>query len=219
MIHFENVSKSYGNGVMGTLQNITLSISRGDFVILSGPSGAGKTSILKLIYHEESPSSGSIFYGDTDISKLRTDALAKYRREIGVVFQDYRLISGQTVFENIAYPLEINVKKNNQDTYKKVLRTLEIVGLQNKVNNFPDELSGGERARVAFARALIIEPKILIADEPLSHLDSDNQENIMEILDSLHDSGITIIVASHNAELTNRKDVKVINIDRGKISK
>ena len=216
MIHFQSVEKAYPRNGCVALSKLTFSISCGEFVLLTGESGSGKTSIIKLLSLEEQPTSGVISFYDIDIQKLGGDALSEYRRQIGIVFQDHRLLADKTVFENVAYPLEISRVPESQ-IYEETMHCLKLVKMQSKALYFPNELSGGESARIAIARALVTNPRILIADEPLASLDVENKKIIMGIFDKLSDGGTTLLIATHDPKLIRDKRARVIKLTGGQI--
>ena len=199
MIDFINVSKTYPNGTHA-LYGITLSIDKGEFVFIVGASGAGKSTFLKLIMHEETPTSGKIVINDTDVTKLRRSKVPYIRRHMGIVFQDFRLIDKMNVFDNVAFAMRA-VGKPSAVIKKRVPYVLELVGLKDKMKNRPSELSGGEQQRVSLARALVNNPEIIIADEPTGNLDSRMGAEVMELLHRLNkEDGCTIVMVTHNEE-------------------
>ena len=199
MIDFINVSKTYPNGTHA-LYGITLSIDKGEFVFIVGASGAGKSTFLKLIMHEETPTSGRIVINDTDVTKLRRSKVPYMRRHMGIVFQDFRLIDKMNVFDNVAFAMRA-VGKPSAVIKKRVPYVLELVGLKDKMKNRPSELSGGEQQRVSLARALVNNPEIIIADEPTGNLDSKMGAEVMELLHRLNkEDGRTIVMVTHNEE-------------------
>ena len=199
MIDFINVSKTYPNGTHA-LYGITLSIDKGEFVFIVGASGAGKSTFLKLIMHEETPTSGKIVINDTDVTKLRRSKVPYMRRHMGIVFQDFRLIDKMNVFDNVAFAMRA-VGKPSAVIKKRVPYVLELVGLKDKMKNRPSELSGGEQQRVSRARALVNNPEIIIADEPTGNLDSRMGAEVMELLHRLNkEDGRTIVMVTHNEE-------------------
>lgn len=214
LIETQNVSKIYG--IIRALDSVSLSINSGEFVSLVGASGAGKSTLVKLLTLEERPTSGKILISGHDITKLRPHQIPYYRRRIGVVFQDIKLLPKKTVWENIAFAMEVSEKSNAQ--IRHVLpRVLETVGLTERANNFPDELSGGERQRAAIARALINEPKIILADEPTGNLDPLNSWDIVQLLLRINQNGTTVILATHNREIVDALQRRVITLENGKL--
>ena len=215
MISFQKISKIYPPRVFA-LKNITFDIEKGEFVSIVGKSGAGKTTLIKLLLREEDPTAGRILFYNQDISQIPRKELPKYRQKIGVVFQDYRLLESKTVFENVAYAMEV-VGAPDEDIERDVPRVLEIVGLEDKFDAFPRELSGGEKQRVAIARALIIRPEVIVADEPTGNLDPYHTKDIIDLLKKINELGTTIILATHNKEIIDRLKKRVITLDRGKL--
>jgi cell division transport system ATP-binding protein len=214
MIYLEKVSKKYPNSV--ALKDITFAINKGEFVSIVGHSGAGKSTILKMIIAEDTPSSGSVFYHSSDIHKLNRKDTLNYRRKVGVVFQDGRLLSNKTAFENIAFAMEV-AGKEDDDIEADVPGVLKLVGLQEKIWSFPHEMSGGERQRIAIARAIINQPDIIIADEPTGNLDPINTIDIMNILKKINELGTTVILTTHNKGIVDSLGKRVITLDSGKI--
>lgn len=217
MFKFDKVVKKYSNGNVA-LDNVSFSINEGDFVFLVGPSGAGKSTILRLAIKEEEPTSGNIFFENILVNKLRGNMLARYRRSLGVVFQDFKLLNGRTVEENVSFVLEVRGLKR-PEIKGRVERILELVGLINKRNSFPEALSGGEQQRVSIARALVTDPKILIADEPTGNLDRANAWDIMQLLNKINNWGTTVIVATHDTEIIDSLNKRVIKFESGRIVK
>ena len=215
MISFQKITKIYPPRVFA-LKNITFEIEKGEFVSIVGKSGAGKTTLIKLLLREEDPTTGKVLFYNQDISQIPTKELPKYRQKIGVVFQDYRLLESKTVFENVAYAMEV-VGAADEDIKRDVPRVLEIVGLEDKFDAFPKELSGGEKQRVAIARALIIRPEVIVADEPTGNLDPYHTKDIIDLLKRINELGTTIILATHNKEIIDRLRRRVITLDRGKL--
>lgn len=214
MVHLRDVTKHYGSIV--ALEDTDLKIERGEFVSLVGPSGAGKSTIIRLLIGEERPSTGQIFVAGRDITVLRPHELPFYRRKIGVVFQDFRLLPQKTVYENVAFALEV-ADVDDADIARRVPKMLELVGMRGRADNFPHELSGGERQRVAIARAMVHSPKILIADEPTGNLDPENTREIIELLQRINAAGCIVILATHNKEVVNELRRRVILIRAGKV--
>lgn len=215
MIEFKNVFKEYPNGTHA-LNGVSFTIQDGEFVFLIGPSGAGKSTIEKLIWREETPTSGQVLVDGEDINTISKRDIPYLRRKIGIVFQDYRLLSQKNVFENVAFAMEV-VGASEQLIQKRVPMVLEIVGLQKKANSFPSELSGGEQQRVALARALINAPKLIIADEPTGNLDPKNTVEMMRILRALNEKGTTVIVTTHDRAMVDIMSRRVIALRKGKI--
>lgn len=215
MIKFQNVTKNYPNNTVA-LENISFEIKEGEFVSIVGKSGAGKTTILKLILGEEKPTKGKIFFEGEDITKIKTEKLPLLRRKIGAVFQDYKLLESKTAYENVAYVLEV-MGASDLEISENVCRVLEIVGLEDKKNNYPIQLSAGEKQRVSIARALIHRPKVILADEPTGNLDPYNTLEIIKILLKINEMGTTLILATHNKEIVNSLGKRVITLEKGKI--
>lgn len=214
MISFEAVTKKYKETV--ALDNVSLKINSGDFVFIVGSSGAGKSTLIKLLLKEIEPTEGKIFFDDLDITELGYRKVPFIRRKIGVVFQDFRLLEEKTVYENVAYAMEILGSKG-RDIRRNVPMYLSMVGLSEKANNYPKELSGGEMQRVSIARALINNPGILLADEPTGNLDPIISAEIMELLEDINARGTTIIMATHDSNIVNRMKKRVIELHGGKI--
>jgi cell division transport system ATP-binding protein len=215
MIKFENISKIYPLGLTA-LENISFEIKPKEFVSLVGKSGAGKSTLLKLLLMEERPTQGTILFSDRDLSKLKSEDIPYLRRKIGSVFQDYKLISTKTTYENIAYILEV-IGASDEEISRDVAEVLDIVGLTSRAHNFPAELSGGERQRVAIARALIHRPEIILADEPTGNLDPYHTLEIIRLLLKINELGTTVILATHNKDVINSLGKRVITMQAGKI--
>lgn len=220
MIYFDNVSKTYDDLADGTenkvLDGLNLSISPGEFVSIVGHSGAGKTSFIKILLGEEKPTEGAVFYQSTNIHTLKQGELVDYRRKIGVVFQDFRLLPNRTAYENIAFAMEA-AGREEEEIANDVPHVLELVDLQNKMHSFPHQLSGGEMQRVAIARAIINRPEVIIADEPTGNLDPINTYDIIQILKKINDLGTTIILTTHNKGIIDNLQKRVITMEDGKI--
>ena len=220
MILLDRVTKVYGKTAEGAgkpaLNRISVHVSAGEFVILVGTSGAGKSTLLKLITREEKPSSGKIVVGGIDYDTLKDKHIPLLRRKIGVVFQDFKLLPNRTVFENIAFALEI-AGMTSREIKSTVPKVIELVGLSGKEKNFPHQLSGGERQRVAIARAVVRQPKILIADEPTGNLDPKHSWEIVKLLEKINKYGTTVLLTTHNVDIVNKLKRRVITIDNGKI--
>ena len=215
MIEFINVHKSYPNGTHA-LNGVTFEIKQGEFVFLVGPSGAGKSTIEKLIWREEKPSSGIVFVGGKDVVKMKRKEIPYLRRNIGIIFQDFRLLMKKTVFENIAFAMEI-VGNTPEKINKMVPIVLAMTGLTKKAKAFPSELSGGEQQRVALARAIINAPDLLIADEPTGNLDPKNIMQIMKLMEAINERGTTVVVTTHDKNMVNIMNKRVIEINNGNI--
>ena len=215
MIQTYHVYKKYV-GDQNVLNDVTISIARGEFVFLSGVSGAGKTTFLKLVFREEVPSQGQILVNGRNVSAISESKLPFLRRNIGVVFQDFKLLTRKTVFENVAFvPKVMGVSKHERK--RRSFRILKQVGLQHRMYSYPMQLSGGEKQRVAIARALINEPELLLADEPTGNLDLELAFEIMSLFQEINDRGTTVLVATHDRELIARFGKRVINLERGRV--
>lgn len=217
MIRLENVSMTYDDQHTYALNHIDLTIEDGEFVFIVGDSGAGKTTLFKLLIKEMKPTEGEIFINRKCVTRLRRRKIPYLRREIGVVFQDFRLLKDRNVYENIAFAQRaISVPAN--EINKNVAEVLTITGISEKYRSFPDQLSGGEQQRVALARALVNKPSILLADEPTGNLDPGNAKAIMEILEEINERGTTVIVVTHNHEIVRAMNKRVINLKNGMIA-
>ncbi len=216
MIYLDKVTKIFSNTHFETVSDITLNIEKGEFVSIVGHSGAGKTTILKLITGELTPTDGKVFFNSTDISKLSRGKQNKYRRNIGTIYQDYKLISNRTVYENISFAMEVS-GRTDKEIKEDVPHVLDLVGLTGKENFFPDELSGGEKQRVAIARAIVNNPDLIIADEPTGNLDPENTEDIIKILEKINSFGTTIILTTHDRTVINLLKKRVVTINNGVI--
>ena len=215
MIGFVNVSKEYKNGVKA-LSNVNLSIKKGEFVFVVGPSGAGKSTLIKLILKEEDPTEGRVYLNDMDITKVKNRKVPYIRRNVGVVFQDFRLLSNKTVYENVAFAMEI-VGAHPKEIRRNVPMVLSMVDLSRKAHCYPDELSGGEHQRVAISRAIVNSPPVLIADEPTGNLDPETAWEIMKVLRDINKRGTTVLMATHAKDIVNIMKKRVIAIEEGKI--
>ena len=214
MIKLENVTKVYKTGVRA-VNNMNVDIGDGEFVYVIGPTGAGKSTFIKLLYREEKASSGKVIVAGQDVSKIKDRKVPYFRRNIGVVFQNFRLLPKKTVFENVAFTLEVTDTPKVQ-IRKKVRRTLELVGLEDKANAFPHELSGGQQQRVAIARAIVNNPKVLIADEPTGNLAPDTSHEIIELLERINEiNHTTILVVTHDKEIVQKHKKRTILIEDG----
>lgn len=217
MILLDRVTKAYGKEGKPALNRVSVHISAGEFVILVGTSGAGKSTLLRMLTREEKPSSGKIVVGGIDYDTLKDKHIPLLRRKIGVVFQDFKLLPNRTVFENIAFALEI-AGMTNREIKNTVPKVIEMVGLKGKEKSFPNQLSGGERQRVAIARAVVRQPKILIADEPTGNLDPRHSWEIVRLLEKINKYGTTVLLTTHNVDIVNKLKRRVITIDHGKIT-
>lgn len=215
MIEMMNVTKKYNKGITA-INNLSIQIKDGEFVYVVGPSGAGKSTFIKMMYREEKATKGRIRIGKYDLMKIRDRQIPFLRRYVGVVFQDFKLLQNKTVYENVAYAMEV-IEKSPSEIKRRVQEVLELVNLKHCVDNFPNELSGGEQQRVAIARAIVNTPGILIADEPTGNLDPDTSMEIMDILERINEQGTTIVMATHNSQIVNEKKHRVIAIENGQI--
>lgn len=215
MIEMMNVTKKYNKGITA-INNLSIQINDGEFVYVVGPSGAGKSTFIKMMYREEKATKGRIRVGKYDLMKIRDRQIPFLRRYVGVVFQDFKLLPHKTVYENVAYAMEV-IEKSPREIKRRVEDVLELVNLKHRMNNFPNELSGGEQQRVAIARAIVNTPGILIADEPTGNLDPDTSMEIMDILERINEQGTTIVMATHNSQIVNEKKHRVIAIENGQI--
>src|SRR5690625_2448145 len=215
MIIMKDVHKTYPNGVTA-MNGINVTIGRGEFVYIVGPSGAGKSTFIRLIYREEISTKGEIMINEKKINEMKSKEVPFLRRDIGVVFQDFKLLPRLTVYENVAFALEV-IEESPQKIRDRVMEVLELVGLKNKARSLPNELSGGEQQRVSIARAIANHPKILIADEPTGNLDPDTSWSIMRILEEINARGTTVIMATHSKEIVNTIKKRVIAIENGVI--
>lgn len=217
MILLDRVTKTYGKVATPALDRISLHVEPKEFVIVVGQSGAGKTTLLRLLTREEKPSSGKIIVGGIDYDKLRDKDIPLLRRKIGVVFQDFKLLPNRTVFENVAFALEI-VGATNHEIKATVPKVLDIVNLRGKEKRMPMELSGGERQRVAIARAIVRQPKILIADEPTGNLDPKHAWDVIKVLEKINHYGTTVMLTTHNQEIVNKLKRRVITVQHGQVA-
>jgi cell division transport system ATP-binding protein len=215
MIKFNNVVKIYPPDT-AVLQNVSFEIKEGEFVSIVGKSGAGKTTLVRMILGQEIPTSGEVYFKDINLSDAPASKIQEIRRRIGVIHQDYKLLPKKTVYENVAYIMQVE-GKNNEEIKNEVPRVLEVIGLKEKVNNFPDELSGGEKQRLAIARAFVNNPDIIIADEPTGNLDPYNSYEVVSLLQKMNQAGKTVILATHDREIINKLGKRVITIEKGKI--
>ena len=215
MITLENVSKSYAKG-QPALNDVSLHIDKGEFVFIVGNSGSGKSTLIKLLLKELEPTSGTIIVNDQDLGKMKRRKVLKYRRGVGVVFQDFRLLKDRNVYENVAFAQRV-IERPNRVIKKRVPEILTLVGLAEKYKSFPRELSGGEQQRVALARALVNRPNILLADEPTGNLDPKNSLEIMKLLEEINERGTTVLVVTHNREIVNSFRKRVITMRKGVI--
>ena len=218
LIELKNVYKRYNNGVTA-LCDVNLTIGKGEFVFIIGASGSGKSTLIKLLYRQEKPTKGEVYVGGINVAKLRNGKVYKLRRKLGIVFQDYRLLPKLTVYENVAFALEA-IGEKKKDIRPKVLRALELVGLKNKIRDYPDNLSGGEQQRVAIARAIVNDPRVLICDEPTGNLDPVMSMEIVELLSDINKKeGTTVLMVTHDAVIVNKMKKHVIALKDGHLFK
>ena len=216
MILYDKVSKVYTGGGYPAVENITLGVDPGEFVSIVGHSGAGKSTLLKMLFAEIQPSAGSVYFGSHEVAKLNSTELRHLRRKIGTIFQDFRLLPMKTVYENIAFALEV-AGKSDEDIKADVPHVLDLVGLPDKMWSFPSQLSGGEQQRIAIARAIVNQPDVLIADEPTGNLDPINTHDVVEILKKINDLGTTVLLATHNKSVVDSVGRRVVVMDQGRI--
>ncbi|ARC84039.1 cell division ATP-binding protein FtsE [Clostridium argentinense CDC 2741] len=217
MIEFKNVTKVYNNNVLA-LSNLNIEINKGEFVFLVGPSGAGKSTFIKMLLKEVDPTAGSVIVTGTDLTKLSHRQIPYYRRKIGVVFQDFRLIPTLNVYENVAFALRV-IGASEREIHKKVPMVLSMVGLSKKHKSFPHELSGGEQQRISIARAIVNSPALLIADEPTGNLDPDTSLEIMDIISDINRAGTTVVMATHAKDIVDSMKKRVIAIEKGTVAR
>ena len=216
LIRIKNVEKKYKNGVTA-IYDLNLAIEKGAFVFVIGGSGSGKSTLIKMLYREEKPTKGQIIVGGLDVAKLRNSKVYRLRRKLGIVFQNYRLLEKQTVYENVAFALEV-IGAPRDEIRQKVLKALEDVGLKNKIHNYPDQLSGGEQQRVAIARAIVNDPKLLLCDEPTGNLDPDMSMEIVKVLEEINNNrGTTIIMATHDRDIVDKMKKQEITLKDGRL--
>ncbi|NLI91073.1 MAG: cell division ATP-binding protein FtsE [Peptococcaceae bacterium] len=216
MIKLRNVSKIYPNGARA-LSNISLEIAKGEFVFLVGQSGAGKSTLIKLLYREEIATRGQVFIDNINLVRLKPHQVPKVRRNIGVIFQDFKLLPTKTVFENVAFAQHV-IGKNKHEIKANTENILELVGLGKKKDSFPSELSGGEQQRVCVARALVNHPSLLVADEPTGNLDIETAWGIMELLNQINRLGTTVVMATHALQIVQQMNKRVVRVEEGKIA-
>lgn len=216
-IKFIDVEKTYKNGV-NAVYNMNLGIKKGEFVFVIGASGSGKSTLIKMLYREEKPTHGQIYVGGINVAKIKNSKVYKLRRKIGIVFQDYKLLPKLTVYENVAFALEIYGLPSDE-VKRKTLKALDLVGLKSRVKSYPTQLSGGEQQRVAIARAIVNSPKLLICDEPTGNLDPDTSLEIMRVIEKINDLGTTIVMATHDREMVDKMKKRVVLLDNGKLAK
>ena len=215
MIRLDHVSKAYSQGIPA-LNEVSIKIENGEFVFIVGDSGSGKSTLIKLLLKELEPTEGKVYIGNKDLSLIQRKQIPKFRRQLGVVFQDFRLLKDRNVYDNVGFALRV-VGESNRTIRRRVPQMLSMVGLAAKYRSFPKQLSGGEQQRVAIARALVNEPKILLADEPTGNLDSNNAWEIMKLLDEINIRGTTVVVVTHNLEIVRAMKKRVITLKKGVI--
>lgn len=215
MIEFNRVNKVYDNGSIA-LDDVTIHIEKGEFVLICGPSGAGKSTFIKLLSHEVVPESGTVIVNDMNVTRLKKRKIPYLRRRLGIVFQDFRLLPSKTVFENIAFALEV-IEEKPKRIKEKVDHVLELVGLSHKANDLPQDLSGGEQQRVAIARAIVNKPLVLIADEPTGNLDPNTSKDIVELFKRINNSGTTIVMVTHDMQMVKYLNKRVIALEAGRV--
>jgi cell division transport system ATP-binding protein len=216
MIYFDNVSKLYNEGRSAALQEVTFQVEPKEFVSIVGHSGSGKTTLLKMIIAEDRPSHGSVFFESLDVHKIPRSKLPSYRRKIGTVFQDFKLLTNKTAYENVAFAMEAN-GRSDAEIAENVPQALSLVDLEDKIWNFPHELSGGEKQRVAIARAIVNQPDIIIADEPTGNLDPIATYEVVQILKKINDLGTTVIMTTHNKGVIDELERRVVTMDAGRV--
>ncbi len=216
MINFDNVSKQYKNSNTPALDGINLNIEQGEFVFLVGQSGSGKSSLLRLLLKEEKPTSGTVTVDGINVAKLSNRKVPALRRTMGIVFQDFRLLPGKTVFDNVAFGMEV-IGKSKKEIQQRIPALLDLVGLEEKAHRLPSELSGGEQQRVALARAFVNQPKLLLADEPTGNLDPSTSVRIMKLLDRINRTGTTIVMATHDVAIVDQMRKRIVQMENGKI--
>jgi cell division transport system ATP-binding protein len=215
IIKFENVTKVYPKDST-VLQDVSLEIQEGEFVSIVGKSGAGKTTLIRLILGLEHPSEGAVYFKGVNVKEITTQSLQELRRGIGAVYQDYRLLPNKTVYENVAYIMQVE-GKTDQEIEEEVPKVLEVIGLKDKISNFPHELSGGEQQRLAIARAIVNHPEVLIADEPTGNLDPYNAYEVMLILQKINQAGRTVLLSTHDQAIVNKLGQRVITLEDGRV--
>ena len=216
MISFDHVSKQYRHGNRPALEDVSFTIERGEFVFLVGSSGSGKSTLLRLLLHEEVANDGTVTLDGVNVGKLRNRKLPAFRRKLGIVFQDFRLLPNKTVFDNIAFGMQV-VGKSRKEIKARVPEVIELVGLEGKESRLTTQLSGGEQQRVAIARAIVNGPKLLLADEPTGNLDPSTSVGIMKILDRINRTGTTILMATHDVAIVDQMRKRIIQVDSGRI--
>jgi cell division transport system ATP-binding protein len=216
VISFDDVSKLYPNSNAPALEGINLNVEQGEFVFLVGASGSGKSSLLRLLLKEEKPTSGTVTVDGINVAKLANRKVPAFRRTMGIVFQDFRLLPGKSVFDNVAFGMEV-IGKSKKEIEQRIPALLELVGLEEKSHRLPSELSGGEQQRVALARAFVNQPRLLLADEPTGNLDPSTSIGIMKLLDRINRTGTTIIMATHDVAIVDQMRKRIVQMENGKI--
>ena len=215
MIEFRNVHKVYDNGSVA-LEDVSIHIEKGEFVLVCGHSGAGKSTFIKLLSHEVKPDSGTVFVNDVDVTRIKSSKVPYLRRKLGIVFQDFRLLPSKTVLENVAFALEV-IEEKPKVIKDKVLNVLDLVGLSDKANDLPQDLSGGEQQRVAIARAIVNKPLVLIADEPTGNLDPQTSRDISDLFKAINNSGTTVVMVTHDMDMVSYLNKRVIALENGRV--
>ena len=215
MIEFRNVHKVYDNGSVA-LEDVSIHIEKGEFVLVCGHSGAGKSTFIKLLSHEVTPDSGTVIVNDVDVTRIKSSKVPYLRRKLGIVFQDFRLLPSKTVFENIAFALEV-IEEKPKVIQEKVYNVLELGGLSDKANDLPQDLSGGEQQRVAIARAIVNKPLVLIADEPTGNLDPQTSRDISDLFKAINNSGTTVVMVTHDMDMVSYLNKRVIALEGGRV--
>lgn len=215
MIELKNVTKIYDGNVVG-VDDVSLKIEQGEFVFLVGESGSGKSTLLKLLMKEINPNAGQILVDNKDVTNIKGRKMAYLRRKMGIIFQDYRLLPQKTIYENVAFAMEA-IEESQRKIRRNVPKVLGMVGIAHKSRSFPHEVSGGEQQRTAIARALVNDPEFILADEPTGNLDPRNSEDIMDLMQYINDRGTTVIIATHDQEVVNRMQKRVIHLVNGKV--
>lgn len=216
MIVFDHVTKQYKNSARPALDDVNLTIEQGDFVFLVGSSGSGKSSLLRLLLKEEKPTEGTVTVDDINVAKIPNRKVPAFRRQMGIVFQDFRLLPGKSVFDNVAFGMEV-IGKTRKEIEERIPAVLELVGLEEKAHRLPSELSGGEQQRVALARAFVNKPRLLLADEPTGNLDPSTSVGIMKLLDRINRTGTTIVMATHDVAIVDQMRKRIVQMENGKI--
>lgn len=216
MIRFDNVTKHYPNSPRPALEHVDLIVDQGDFVFLVGSSGSGKSSLLRLLMREERPNEGKVWLDDTDLARIPERKVPELRRNMGIVFQDFRLLPTRTVFENVAFGMEV-IGQKRSEIRARVPEVLELVGLEDKHTRLPSELSGGEQQRVALARAFVNHPRLMLADEPTGNLDPQTSVGIMKLLDRINRTGTTVLMATHDVAIVDQMRKRIVQLDEGRV--